>query len=135
MAENSRIETFLYALTTRGDWLARIVSRFWFRWRCPCPILPDHSVRACVQAGVCGCDNADRRASRSWRLARCDGGTQPGAGRGAEGSGGVIYRTWCWLCYQLVMHCPVNRTTRFMFPVTLWLLPWAGEEMHRRGEL
>jgi hypothetical protein len=51
------IDRLLYGLTFRGDWIASIVARIFFRFRCPYPLLTDHSVRACKRAGLCGCDN------------------------------------------------------------------------------
>ncbi len=52
-----KIECFIYRLTMRGDWIAYLISRIWFRWRCPYPVIEDHSVRACVKSGNCGCSN------------------------------------------------------------------------------
>jgi hypothetical protein len=51
------IDRFLYGLTFRGDWIASIVARIFFRFRCPYPLLADHSIRACKRAGLCGCNN------------------------------------------------------------------------------
>lgn len=53
------IETIGYRLCWRGDWVTRIVAPIFFRWRCPHPIIADHSVKACIAAGVCGCNNGD----------------------------------------------------------------------------
>jgi hypothetical protein len=55
------MDNFIYGLTMRGDWIADIVSRVWFRWRCPYPIIPDHSVQACREAGHCGCSHAKEK--------------------------------------------------------------------------
>lgn len=45
-----------WASGRRIDWLCAII----YRYRCPHPIIDDHSVRACINGGHCGCDNADR---------------------------------------------------------------------------
>jgi hypothetical protein len=51
------IEWFAYKfLLGRCDWFWSV----YYRYQCPYPIIPDHSVRACCEAGHCGCDNADR---------------------------------------------------------------------------
>lgn len=47
-----------WASTHNIGWLYRII----YRWRCPYPLIHDHSVRACIAAGVCACDNL--KASR-----------------------------------------------------------------------
>ena len=44
-------------------------------------------------------------------------------------------RTWCRFCYWLTDHWPFSCYNRVAWPVYLWLLPWAGEEMFRRGQL
>lgn len=52
------LDRILYWLAYRFQWtLAPIIYRF----RCPAPVIPDRSVRACIAAGVCGCDNLQRR--------------------------------------------------------------------------
>jgi hypothetical protein len=43
----------LWASWYRVDWLAALI----YRICCPYPIIPDHSARACIAAGLCGCDN------------------------------------------------------------------------------
>jgi hypothetical protein len=48
---------FGYSLCFRGDWIGNLWSRIWYRWYCPYPIIDDCSVRACIAAGHCGCDN------------------------------------------------------------------------------
>jgi hypothetical protein len=35
------------------DWLAAAI----YRVRCPHAIIPDQSARACIKAGLCGCNN------------------------------------------------------------------------------
>lgn len=52
-----KIEEFMYGLTFRGDWIARIVCPIWFHWYCPYPIIDDYTARACINAGKCGCNN------------------------------------------------------------------------------
>jgi hypothetical protein len=51
------IETFMYGLCWRGDWITRLVGPIWFRWYCPHPVRSDWSARVCIAAGDCGCDN------------------------------------------------------------------------------
>jgi hypothetical protein len=51
-------DTWLYRLAMwasmhRIDWLSTLI----YRYRCPYPIIEDHSVRACIASGNCGCDN------------------------------------------------------------------------------
>ena len=48
------IDEILYRLAWRFQWtLAPIIYRF----RCPHPIIADHSVHACIASDNCGCDN------------------------------------------------------------------------------
>ena len=48
------VEWFAYRfLLGRCDWFWAIY--FWYR--CPYPVSADHSARACIRAGHCGCDN------------------------------------------------------------------------------
>lgn len=54
------LDSIGYRLCWRSDWVARLWAPVWFRWRCPYPIIKDHSVRACIAAGHCGCDNGTR---------------------------------------------------------------------------
>lgn len=55
-------DRFLYWLAFRFQWtLAPIIYRF----RCPYPIIKDHSVRACIAAGHCGCNNGPPRTQSS----------------------------------------------------------------------
>lgn len=54
------MDSFLYRLAFwasrhRIAWLPAIIYRF----RCPYPIIEDHSVRACIDGGHCGCDNQE----------------------------------------------------------------------------
>jgi hypothetical protein len=53
------IDKFGYRLAQRFQWR---FAPLWYRWRCPYPILDDHSVRACIAADCCGCDNDPRNA-------------------------------------------------------------------------
>lgn len=50
-------ETWVYGLTMRGDWIASIVARVWFRWYCPVPLSDDWTARRCIADGNCGCNN------------------------------------------------------------------------------
>jgi len=50
-------EEWGYGLCFRGDWIARLWCPLWYRWYCPHPIIADHSARACIAAGACGCNN------------------------------------------------------------------------------
>jgi hypothetical protein len=47
---------WVQCLLVRFEWMQRIV----FRYRCPYPVIADHSARACVEGGHCGCDNQSR---------------------------------------------------------------------------
>lgn len=53
----TRFETWGYGVCWRGDWISDLFSRIWFRFYCPYPTIKDHSVRACIASGNCGCDN------------------------------------------------------------------------------
>lgn len=44
-------------------------------------------------------------------------------------------RAWCRLCYWVCLRWPFSCYSRIPWRVYLWLLPWAGEEAYRRGEL
>jgi hypothetical protein len=59
------ILVWLYGLTMRLDWVPYIVAPILFRWYCPRPVLDDWTARACVRAGVCGCNNQDRMGDRA----------------------------------------------------------------------
>lgn len=52
-----------YRLCWKRGWLASQWARIWYYYRCPYPIIKDHSARACIAAGNCGCDNAGRYPS------------------------------------------------------------------------
>lgn len=54
------LEELGYRLCWHRGWLAFQWSRIWYHFRCPYPIIADHSARACVAAGHCGCDNGPR---------------------------------------------------------------------------
>lgn len=41
-------------------WLEYVWAGIWYHYRCPYPIIKDHSARACVEAGNCGCNNGPR---------------------------------------------------------------------------
>jgi hypothetical protein len=58
------LDTLGYRLCWRSGWLAFQWSRIWYHYRCPYPIITDHSARACVEAGHCGCDNGQRLLGR-----------------------------------------------------------------------
>jgi hypothetical protein len=52
------IDSWLYSLAIwasihRVDWLHTLIYKF----RCPYPLIDDHSVRACIASGNCGCNN------------------------------------------------------------------------------
>jgi hypothetical protein len=51
------LDTLGYRLCWRGGRLAGLWARIWYRYRCPYPVIPDHSARACVLSGECGCEN------------------------------------------------------------------------------
>lgn len=53
----SRFESIGYGLCMRGGWISDLWSKIWYRWYCPYPIIDDHSARACIKAGCCGCNN------------------------------------------------------------------------------
>lgn len=44
-------------------------AALYYRFRCPYPIIANKSARACVEAGCCGCNNAEwyRRMARKPR--------------------------------------------------------------------
>lgn len=42
---------------------------------------------------------------------------------------------WCWLCYWAVRRWPFSIYNRLSWAAYLWLMAYAGEECHRRGEL
>jgi hypothetical protein len=45
-------------------------------------------------------------------------------------------RCWELTCYNLVFKWwPFSHRNRIAWPIYLWLLPWAGSEAYRRGEL
>lgn len=67
------LDTLGYRLTMRGDWISDLWSRIWFRWRCPYPIIADHSARACIESGNCGCDNGPRNPRGIEQTERNDG--------------------------------------------------------------
>lgn len=52
------LETFMYGLCWRGDWISRIVAPVWYRLYCPYPLIKNWTARACIASGNCGCDNA-----------------------------------------------------------------------------
>lgn len=49
-----------YRMCWRSGWLATQWARVWYHYRCPYPVIKDHSARACVKAGHCGCNNGPR---------------------------------------------------------------------------
>jgi hypothetical protein len=54
-----------YRLCWRVSWFSQFVwCPIWYRWRCPYPIIDDHSVRACVASDNCGCDHGATKVSR-----------------------------------------------------------------------
>jgi hypothetical protein len=54
------LDTLGYRMCWGSGWLPYQWSRIWYRYRCPYPISTDHSARACVAAGCCGCSNGSR---------------------------------------------------------------------------
>jgi hypothetical protein len=54
------LDTFCYGLCRGDRRFGRLWASIWYRYRCPYPIITDHSARACVAAGHCGCDNQSR---------------------------------------------------------------------------
>jgi hypothetical protein len=54
------LDTLGYRLCWRSGRLASLWALIWYRYRCPYPIIKDHSARACVATGHCGCDNRPR---------------------------------------------------------------------------
>lgn len=57
------IETMGYQLCWRPDRFSFWWSRLWYRYYCPYPTTDDYRARACVKAGLCGCNNLDRYAA------------------------------------------------------------------------
>ena len=52
------LDRLLYRIAIETSWHGvNLPSRLIYRYRCPYPIIDDHSVKACIAAGVCGCDN------------------------------------------------------------------------------
>ncbi len=55
------LDKFGYRLCWRVSWFSQFVwCQIWYRYRCPVPIIDDHSARACAESGYCGCDNKRR---------------------------------------------------------------------------
>lgn len=44
-------------------------------------------------------------------------------------------RAWELCCYYATKHWPFSFNNRLAWPVYLWMLPWAGSEAFRRGDL
>jgi hypothetical protein len=59
------LDTIGYRMCWGSGWLAFQWSRIWYHYRCPYPIITDHSARACVESGHCGCSNLDRYSPKS----------------------------------------------------------------------
>lgn len=52
-----RFEEWGYALCWREGRIAGLWARVWYRFYCPYPLTENHSARACIASGNCGCDN------------------------------------------------------------------------------
>jgi hypothetical protein len=47
----------------------------------------------------------------------------------------MLYRLWCLICYWTVLHFPFSIYNKIAWRIYLWLMPYAGVEAYRRGEL
>lgn len=55
MMDRTLYRVALWASWHRIDWLAALI----YRVICPYPLIDDKSARACIRAGLCGCDNGN----------------------------------------------------------------------------
>lgn len=57
------LDTLGYRMSWGSSWLSFQWARVWYHFRCPYPVNSDHSARACVESGECGCNNGPRLAA------------------------------------------------------------------------